>query len=142
MAKVKKLTREFIAELREDIMHALSPIEDAYGLTFELGNFRFGEKTAAVRLTTVVAGDDVSEDGIDGTYDAETFRNKCRAYGLMPEDLGREFLDSQGKRYKVAGLRTRAAKYPIVAIEVETGSKYRFSARRVGLALGRASYVE
>ena len=135
MSECKKFTRDFVGELRQDIEQALAPIEAAYGISFEIGTFRFTDRQLGCRLSAVVNDTETADDEPNSVV-AETFRNKAIERGFSPGDLGRTFKNSEGKECKLVGMKTRASKYPMVVIEVATGTRYRYTERTVKLGLG------
>lgn len=67
---------------------------------------------------------------------ADTWRTFCSAYGLEPDDFGREVTIYE-QRYRLEGFNARSDKCPIEVIEVATGRRFRFPAWKIRNVLGR-----
>ena len=93
----------------------------------------FGKMTYDPTCGTVTCKVTFVADGADPLK--ADFERFAGGYGLKPEDHGREFRNG-GRRFKIAGLNTRARKRPIVATEAGTGKEYVFTVESVkrGLA--------
>ena len=87
-----------------------------------------GSATFKIEATPVVNGEAKDRETLN-------FERYAQSYGLLPTDLGREFLAFDGNRYKITGLNTRARKNPIVAKSVKSGKTYVFPAHSVSRAL-------
>jgi hypothetical protein len=77
--------------------------------------------------------------GIVRSKEADNYRLHARNFGLDPETLGKVFKDSSGKELRITGLNTRRAfgnapKYPVLAEDIRTGLKYKYS-------IGGAKYL-
>jgi len=125
---------ERIDKKNADIIHraikiALESVSKQLGISIQAPRMTYGESDFRMTISgvlPVVAG----ESAI-----ASVFRTKCEKYGLKPHDLGRVFV-SNGKRYKITGLKPVNRKYPIIADNVETGKSFKFTASNVIIALG------
>jgi hypothetical protein len=73
------------------------------------------------------------------TLDAKRMRFEAlaEAYGLSPEDFGREFSTGR-ERFCIVGIDPRRPKYPILATRVPDGKGYKFTAKNVALLLPAA----
>lgn len=79
-----------------------------------------------------------------GTYDVDQFTVKLKitpagadpekadfernawALGLQPGDYGREFR-AGGRRYKLVGVNLRRSKFPLSAVDLDTGKRYKLA---------------
>lgn len=114
--ELTKFDRASVKELRGAIKDALASVEASYGITFEFNTIRFSDRDFSTRLQARV-GSDV-KDHAKADWDAT-----CGLFGLKPEDFGRTFTYA-GNTYKVAGIKPRSKKYPIIA-ENAAGTRYK-----------------
>ena len=75
------------------------------------------------------------EVGVE-SREALDFKSEAHYYGLEPTDLGREFM-SNGKTFRITGLKTRNRTMPIIAENVVNGRSYKFRSENVKMALSR-----
>ena len=130
---IKTFDRPAVRAVMDECEEALKAVADRHGLKLVrkscsyLGN----ECPVAFKLQTVVT--DVSGEVV--TSEAQDFKRCAVLFGLKPEDLGREFVSPQGKRFKICGAKPRNRKYPILAKCVTTGRVYKFPEDQVVRAL-------
>lgn len=134
--RITVLDRGTLAGLRVEIEAILSPLAVKYGIGVHVGDCRFTSTTATFKLDVAVA----NEGGQVVTKEAEDFKRHALAFGLHPEDLGREFTSFSGERYIITGLKLSMRKYPVIGQRVDTGKSYKFPAHMVvqALAAGRS----
>ena len=75
----------------------------------------------------------VSKPGAE-SKEAKDFRAGAELYGLKPEHLGAE-VTVNGKRLKIDGVSVRSRKYPILATEVESGKRFKYTSDGIARAL-------
>jgi len=110
-------------ELKRFVVTALEPL----GLPFQLSNIRYGEDVVCFKL-------DIFDKGVD-TFPVRHFKESAHLFGLRKEDLGRTFI-YQGRTYRIAGLKCRNTKYPILCVD-EEGADYTFTPEMVQSSLVR-----
>ena len=125
MSKQNEISKLLLEKVREELKHVLEPIGEKYGLQLQAGHCTFSPSNFTMKLE----GSLVSEDGVVQTKEAEAFKSHADLFGLDPEDLGKQFR-SCNDTYTITGLKTRAKKYPVVAVN-ERGQSYKFPAESV-----------
>ena len=118
---MSKITRPMLKTLRVEIDAALKEVLEKHGLSGSIGNIKFDD--SSFRTTLTVNAGDVSD-----AAEAE-FKKHCKFFGLEASDFGREFT-SNGRKFTVCGIKPRALKYPILAVDAR-GSKYKFHASAI-----------
>jgi len=85
----------------------------------------------------------VSESGAANTPESRAWKQECQhewteltLAGFTADDLGAEFV-VQGKRFTIAGFKTRARKRPVLANEVGTGAQFVFPVEAVARLMGK-----
>ena len=129
-SKITALDRAAMNALRKEIDFALEAVGRKFGLSMHAGSGRYTPKNATFKLEIAVFG----EDGEAVDAGAETFRAFASAYGLAPEDLGREFSVGGGV-YRITGLNARRPKFPINGVRVPDGRPFKFPVETVKRAL-------
>jgi hypothetical protein len=79
----------------------------------------------------------IGENGIVASKEASDFKRLASKYGLSPDDLGKEFVGVNGKKFKLLGCKPRSSKYPLVAEEVGSGKKFKLTTAAVCKGLGK-----
>ena len=126
------MTKAILSALADEIEVALQDIAKKYNVQIKRGNGSYGETNATLKLDI----NEVKEDGTVLDRDAETFLKMAKFYGLEAEDLNKVFT-SNGSQYSIVGLNTRRSKYPISAINLSNGNRYKFTADHIKFALGK-----
>ncbi len=131
MATLKLIDRVACSLLRESINDALGEVRKHWGVHATIGRMKFTPSQVGMRPEITIK-DPVHPDL---TPEAITFKANAHFYGLTPEDLGREIMTPRGV-CKIAGLRIRSVKYPIVGMD-HGGRRFKFSALFAKEALRR-----
>lgn len=128
---IKGFDRATCRLVSQKIEAALQPLAEELGVAIRSkgGSYSGGHYTLKVEVAAV------GEDGSVQTKEADAFKSLATLYGFTPEDLGREF-KMGSKSYKIAGLRTKAPRRPILG-ESESGKMFCFAAADVKLFLSR-----
>lgn len=126
------MTKAILRALANEIEDALQDIAKKHNVSIKRGNGSYGETNATLKLEI----SDISENGTVLDKEAETFLSMATIYGFKPDDLNKVFT-SNGSKYSISGLNTRRSKYPISAIRLSDGGKYKFTATSVKLALAK-----
>lgn len=117
------ITRQTVIDIRCEIKEALAKIESKYGINFTIGNCSFTSTTGNFKFEFV----ENSPEGNPVSPEELAFKRNASFYGLAESDLGRVFA-SNGRKFKIIGLNTRAHKMPIIAEDISTGKQFVFSA--------------
>lgn len=116
------INKQFIQDvLRPQILEALEALAPL-GVTFTLGNCRYGENSGKFELQFGT----VNDDGTANTKAMDDFKRYASRYGLSPDDLGRTFVQN-GRRFEIVGAKPTNTKYPILAND-STGRTFKFPA--------------
>ena len=121
------MDRDKVRNLRVALNRVLKEFGAQENLNVVLGNASYTDSSADFKLHV----NEIAADGQVLTREAETFKRTAHYYGLQPEDLGRTFRSHSGKTFKITGLNRRAHKYPIQAVEVGTGKRFKFPPRAI-----------
>jgi len=135
VAKVKKVAqfdRPTSVALNAEIRTAVEAIAKKHGLKLTAGGCRWlsVEFTTKLKLTVIDA-----KTGVDQAA-KQRWERGCGRFDLKAEWFGGTFV-SNGKRFTIADLKTRARRYPVIAV-TDDGKRYKFNAQsvRVLLAFG------
>ena len=110
---------EFTKDNLNDIRKELNDVLQRYGVTkdidFQIGNITFENDSFRTTLKAFnVAG------GIDSSQ--VEFDKWCYKFGVEKNWYGKD-ITFQGKQYRIAGIKPRARKYPVVLFNYSTGKK-------------------
>jgi len=79
----------------------------------------------------------IASDGIVMSKEAIAYKHYCEYYGLKPEELGKEFSDYRGARYKITGLADPRSNNIVCAKNLKDGKNWKIHITTVLRALGR-----
>ena len=113
--------RTNIKALRADIATALAAVENQHGVSFKLGNIRFSDNDFRGKLECFSASDN---SGKAVNVDKQKFESKAFLVGVKTTSFGKTFT-SNGRKFTINGINTRAKKYPIQA-STATGKRFKF----------------
>ncbi len=111
-----------IRVIRDAINKRLEGIEKEIGCKLRQGNATYTPSSVKIALEI----SEVAADGTVQTKEMESFKALATLYGLKPEDLGRTFT-SNGRTFKLVGLKSRASRLPFLGEEVGTGRVFKFT---------------
>ena len=124
------IDKPFLKKIRPEIEAALAEVGKRFGVELTLGNASYADTYATFKLNVATIGD----NGELNTKKAEEFKRYAPAYGLKSDDFGREFR-SNGDRFKITGLNTRAHRHPVIAESLSNGKEYKFSLENIKMYL-------
>lgn len=104
-----QLTKPIVRDIQTAALARLSEWAADRGLTVTFAGGKFTGQYADLKLRVAV----IAPDAPPPSPEADAFRLNAVRYGLAPVDLGREVL-IEGHPYRVAGLRPRAPKRPVL----------------------------
>ena len=126
--KITNITAAERKLLKDEMMAALQPIADKYGLSLTHGVGRYmpdgSSFTSAFELA--VKG----EDGRGETTIVSDFRMHAPLWGLKATDIGRRFVVG-GTLYDIVGAKASNRKYPILGQRVVGKTVYKFMPHQV-----------
>ena len=125
---IKAFDPQNLKNVRADIDAALVAIKQKYGITIQLGNISYSPDKATSRLTMIAVGDAATATDPRAAALAKAqaeFKRAASSFGLKPEQFGAEFKFGRDT-YKLAGLKPRSPKRPILGTSVRDGKTYVF----------------
>lgn len=114
-------TKTNLKNIRADIAEALASVEATYNCKFDLGNIRFSDSNFRAKLECNSVAD-ASGNAINPA-EVHFDQNRWRI-GIAKDAFGKSFR-SQGEKFTIVGINTRAKKYPVQA-ENARGRRYKF----------------
>lgn len=116
----KNIDKKTFDAIRKSIATALDSVGKEYGVQFKAGNISYSDTYFNIKVSAHVIG----EGGDVITQEAEAFQKLAHLFGLLSSDLFRAFV-FRGTAYKIIGLNARAAKNPIMLLNMNTGKQAR-----------------
>ena len=125
-----EMTKANLKKFRADFTKAVEALEKSYGVKLELGAISYSENNFTTRLTVTNGGDN---------SEIEKTKFECAIvnfsmYGLTKADYRKEFKATDGKTYRLVGVKPRARKNPFV-IETVGGTRYVCAPEFLGLKM-------
>lgn len=139
MPKTKAVTKFGQANVKailEECRVALEPVAEKHGLTLDRKGRTYAGDALPVMFQLLVK--QLGADGQEMTTDGKAFVRYASEFGLDPADLGKRFTDRRGM-FRITGLLPRSYKYPVLAVNLETGKTLKFPAETVKAGLKRAA---
>jgi hypothetical protein len=116
--------------LKAEIVAALQPIATKYGISIDdTGKGSFSPQNYRFSLEAAVK----NEQGETLTSEAAYFKQCAHLYGLLPDDLGKEFVNRRSV-FTIIGAAAQSYRYPILCRN-QNGKVYKFPAVTVCAAL-------
>jgi hypothetical protein len=116
-----KFNKSNLSVIRTDIDFALAAVEKQHGVSFKIGRISYTNNDFRTKLECFSASDD---SGNAVNIDKQNFETKAFLIGVKKTAFGKTFT-SNGRKFTITGLNTRAKKYPIQASTVG-GKRYKF----------------
>ena len=114
------MDRDKCRMIRDVLNEELQACAEKLGLVISIGNATYTDTNVTFKVECA----EISEDGTVMNKEASDFKSGAYLYGLEPEDFGREF-ESNGKVFKIVGLKARSRKYPVIGEDVQ-GKRFKF----------------
>ena len=121
-----------LISLRKDIENSLKEVAEKYNITLQTGRCLYTSETFKIRLNGVIM-----VEGKAFSLEERDFKAQAPLYGLKSDDLDKVFTDDTGRIFKIIGLKTSSRKYPVLAVELNTGNKYKFSVKVIKIYLNK-----
>lgn len=128
MNKITKFDRPACKYVAHEVLEAAVQALEHLGLTVKTKGGSFNDDVYTMKLEIALPG------GAENVAKTE-WDSLCDLYGFVGEDFGRTFV-SNGKMYTICGIKSRAQKFPIIAVDRE-GRRFKFPAGRVAQKLGK-----
>jgi hypothetical protein len=110
---------EFTKDNLDDIRKELNDVLQRYGVTkdveFQIGNITFEDNSFRTTLKAFNV-----EGGIDAAQ--VEFEKWCYKFGVQKSWYGKD-ITFKGKQYRIAGIKPRARKFPVILFSYDTGKK-------------------
>ena len=123
---ITRFSNDSLNRISQHLDVALATVRDQLGLDIKIGNCRYTNNTATLKLEIKT----IEKDGKAFDEDAANFKVFADKFGLQESDLGREFIHNFSK-YKISGLKPRNTKYPIIVQRVKDNKTFRFPIRLI-----------
>lgn len=129
---ITSIDRFSLGVVQTRIAKALKDLGDELGLDITYGGGHFSNgMTGDVKLKLAVR----AAAGSPSAAEVE-FKRYCGMFGLVASDYDRQFA-SNGKTFRISGIKASAPKFPIIAIEHFSKKPYKFPLEIVKAALAR-----
>ena len=117
---ITTFTKPVCKMLQTDIESALLSVAEKHGVEIGTASGSFRKNQFFLKLEINAKGD----DGEFFNQAKSDFEMMATAYGLKPDDLGRNFIHD-GKSFSITGLTPKRQKYPINVTRYD-GKKFKF----------------
>jgi tRNA splicing ligase len=118
--KIETMNRENAKLIREILQQELTPILEAYGLEFEMGNISYDDDSAKINGFKVKTQGGKTQ--IQKDLDQElAWRENFQAVVTLDADIVHKI---EGMQLMLIGFKPRARKRPYIASDINTGKNY------------------
>ena len=125
--KIETMNRENAKLIREILQQELTPILEAYGLEFEMGNIGYDDDSAKINGFKVKTQGGKTQ--IQKDLDQElAWREKFTAVVSLDADIVHKI---EGMQLMLVGFKPRARKRPFIASDINTGKNYDLTVEQV-----------
>ena len=125
--KIETMNRENAKLIREILQQELTPILEAYGLEFEMGNIGYDDDSAKINGFKVKTQGGKTQ--IQKDLDQElAWREKFSAVMSLDADIVHKI---EGMQLMLVGFKPRARKRPFIASDINTGKNYDLTVEQV-----------
>jgi len=119
--KINQFDKANLRMIRAELNKALEETLSKFGLSAKVGSMSYKAHEFTTRLTISTGSQDDAAE--------RNFKDNCRAFGLTPDDFGRQF-KANGKTFTITGIKQQRRKYPITATSAR-GASYKFTESQV-----------
>jgi len=131
--EIKELDRSTAKYVMECLEATIKPLAEELGVSLTLGQCSFRPTNGRFQVKLSV----LDSNGETITEEMADFKSHALHYGLLPEDLGKQFI-FQGQSLKICGLNRKSRKYPFIG-QSSDGTQYKFTLEDVFIGLAQAS---
>ena len=127
---VTSFNRSNLKQLRKEFQDAINAVAERNGIKADFGSIRFGDDEFTVKMTVETTGNKAAKiEKAKNGFGMDAFR-----VGLKEDSLGKTF-KSNGRTFKITGVKTRRRSYPVSAVEVGgRGGSFKFAVKSTGMA--------
>lgn len=118
---ITSFDRVNLRDLRVRIDAALKQVATDLNLKISAAGIQFTPTNCTVKIECST----ITPSGEIVTKEVQDFKRYCGMFGLKPEDLGLDFI-SQGKVYRITGLKPNATRFPVIAERVYDRKAFKF----------------
>lgn len=124
MTSITNIDKVSVKQIIRECEEALQTVADKYDLVLTRKNCSYlpTEMPVPFKLNTK----SFSNDGEELDQDEAEFKRSCRFFGFEKEDFGKTF-STRNSTFKICGLKRNNKKYPIIAEDLTTKKKYKFT---------------
>jgi hypothetical protein len=131
--KVTRLDRAGLIAVQRALLVVMQAEAAKMGVEVKSAGGKFGDQVkASLRFDILIAGKEGRQ--LAEKQAREDFDMFAAQFGLKPEHFGREFKYA-GESFRVVGIKWRASKMPVLALNLENNKSYKFLASTVKDAL-------
>lgn len=124
MAKIKVINRKTLKTIRADFDKSMESLSKKTGLAFKMGSISFNDASFTAKLEVVIMSDgNMSAQEAMGRNSLDL---EGAFLGLNADDYGRTFVNWDGNTYRLTGVKSSRPKYPISAVNLNTGKSFKF----------------
>lgn len=124
-------TAKSLRLLLDKIVKQHSDEFEALGVGGSAISARYDEQVATIK----VEFGPLTDNGEVLSRDAVEYSQMAELYGLDPDGLNK-VVTVRGEKFKIVGFRARNHKYPVMAVKVANGKKYKLPVESIKLAQG------
>ena len=117
------IDRALLKTLRIDINAALQAVGEKHGVVLSAGNASFERDGSTGSYKLEVAT--ITSSGVVMTKEASDFKFNAFKFHMKPEDLGEEFVASDGQKFILMGAKPRTKSATLLAKKVADGVMYK-----------------
>jgi hypothetical protein len=128
------MNKNTVKNLRTSIEAALKQVEAQYGVTVDVGNARFTDRSVKFQFNVIECDVDSTGNVIKVDPAEADFKANHWRWNLKADALGKTFFVN-GLRYTLVGSKSRNTKYPIIAT-APNGKRYKFTVRSIASLQG------
>jgi len=122
--EINKAVLRDIYPLLEEALESVNKQIDGAKIQLKVGG-TYCDDNATMKLELAL-----EDNGKVVTREVTDYNNNARWLGLPPDGIGKIFR-SMNKRYRITGLKPRSHKYPVLAEDVVSGKKFKFTTTSV-----------
>lgn len=123
---MKEFTKQNLKTLRQEIDAALATVAKKNGIALSMGNIRFSGEEFHAKLEAVVTSTNASGLSLSETKMKKALEDFGSLYGVTGKEYGKTFF-SNGRTYKLVGLKPSHPKFPFIGQDVNTGKQFKFT---------------
>lgn len=125
---IEALNKNNVTDILKRAVNVLNNHFKEEGIEFRSKGGKFDDVEALLKLSMNVVSDNAKEKKNDKNMNE--WNMYAAMYNLPKDGIGKTF-KSGGSEFKICGIEPRKHKYPVIAEEINTGKKYKFSMEQI-----------